>query len=127
MGGIIGDEGEARVLVERGGAWDGEEVAMEVDGGGERGGELEEGGEGEKGNGATVAIGHDALDRTVVGDSGVAELHDGGGQVYASRLVGRRGFGGEGNVEVEEPHGYRRKSNKRTTTQSLSKIKSTGV
>lgn len=50
LGGIISDEGEARVLAERGGAWDAEEVAVEVDGGGERGRELEERGEGEKGN-----------------------------------------------------------------------------
>lgn len=51
MGGTISTDGEALVLAERGGAWDTEKVAVEVDGGGEGGRELEERRERRKGNG----------------------------------------------------------------------------
>lgn len=47
---------------------------MEGYGGGEVRRVFEERRESEEGDGATVAIGHDALDRTVVGDSRVAQL-----------------------------------------------------
>ena len=60
---------------------------MEVDGGGERGRKLEERGESRKRNRATVTIGHDAFDRTVVGYSGVAELHGHGGKLYSIGLI----------------------------------------
>lgn len=103
LGGTTSTDGEARVLAERGGAGDTEEVAVEVDRGGERGRELKERRESRKGNGATVTIGHDALDRTVVGDSRVAELHGHGGKLYPSGLIGGRGLR-VGYVEVEESH-----------------------
>lgn len=83
LGRGVSADGEARVLAERGGAWDGEEVAVESDGGGEEGREFEERREREEGDGATVAIGHDALDRTVVGDAGVAELEGLGHELCA--------------------------------------------
>ena len=72
MGGGVDADGEARVLTERGGQGDSEEVAVELCGQGERGEDLEERGDGEWGDGATVVIGHHALDRAVVGDAGVA-------------------------------------------------------
>ena len=73
--GALGAYGEAGVLAKGGGEWDAEEVAVEIDGGGERGRELEERRESEEGDAATVVIGHHALDRTIVGDSSVAQLH----------------------------------------------------
>lgn len=54
---------------------------MEVDGGVEERGVLEEGRKFEEGDGATVMIGHDALDRAVVSDSGIAELQGLGHQL----------------------------------------------
>jgi len=48
---------------------------VKIGGEGERGKNVEERGESERGNGATVLIGHDAFDRTVVSDSGVTQLH----------------------------------------------------
>lgn len=45
---------------------------MEVNVGEEERRVFEEGSDGEEGDRATVAIGHHALDRTVVGDAGVA-------------------------------------------------------
>lgn len=83
LGRGFGADGEARVLAERGGAWDAEEVAVEGDGGGEVRRVFEERRESEEGDGATVAIGHDALDRTVVGDSGVAQLQGLGHELCA--------------------------------------------
>lgn len=56
---------------------------MEADGGGEVRRVFEERRESEEGDGATVAIGHDALDRTVVGDAGVAELEGLGHELCA--------------------------------------------
>lgn len=48
---------------------------MKISGEGERGKHVEERGEAERGNGATVLIGHDAFDRAVVSDSTVTQLH----------------------------------------------------
>lgn len=80
---------------------------MEVGGEGERGKDVEERGEGEGRDGATVVIGHDALDRAVVSDSGVAKLHGLHCQprtvTLLSGLVGR-GRIRVGDVEVEVTH-----------------------
>ncbi len=47
---VFGADSEARVLAEGGGAWNIEEVAVKIDGGGERGDEFEERGESEEGD-----------------------------------------------------------------------------
>lgn len=76
---------------------------MEVDGGGERGSELEERGEGEEGDRATVVIGHHAFDRVVVSDPRVAEFHGLDHKLCAccflNRLIGRY-------IQVKETHCY---------------------
>lgn len=85
---VFGDNSESRVLAERGGAWDAEEVAVEVDGERERRYEVEERGESEGRDGATVVIGHHAFDRTVVSDPSVAQLHGFDYELYARGFVG---------------------------------------
>ena len=55
---IFGDNRELCVLAEKGGAWDAEEVAEEVDGERERRYKVEEKGENEGRDGATVMIRH---------------------------------------------------------------------
>lgn len=105
LGDGIDEDGEARVLAEGGGEGEAKEAAVEGDGRGERRAGLEEGGEGEEGDGAAVAIRHDAPQRAVVGDAVVAELHGLGRNSDAGGLVERRRRGVIGDVQVEEPHG----------------------
>lgn len=104
LGDGIGEDGEARVLAKGGGEGEAKEAAVEGDGRGERGGDLEERGEGKERDGASVAIGHDAPRRAVVGDAVVAELHRLGRDSDAVGLVGRRRTGVIWDVQVEEPH-----------------------
>lgn len=86
--GAIHADSQPRVLAEGRGAWDAEEVAVEVDGGGERRSDIEDRGKGEKRYGATVAIRHDALDRAVVSDATVAQLHRLDNKLYPRRFGG---------------------------------------
>ena len=75
MEGIVDADGDARVLMERGGQRDTEEVAVELGGEWERRENVEERGDGERFDGAPQFIGEDTLDGAVVGDSGVAKFH----------------------------------------------------
>lgn len=82
----VDGDGEARILPERSGAWDAEAVAVELYGGSEGRRESEKGGESERRDCASVAVGHYAFHRAVVGDAGIAEFHGGGGELYSRRL-----------------------------------------
>jgi len=75
LGSAVDANGKTRVLTEGGGERNSEEGAVKISGEGEKGKNLEERGEGEWGNGATVLFGHDAFDGAVVSDSGVTQLH----------------------------------------------------
>lgn len=67
---------KTRVLTERRGPWDAEEIAVELYGGGEGWKDTVKRRNVEEGSRTAIPLGHHSFDCTVVGDTRVAELHE---------------------------------------------------